>query len=158
MDENIEENKSYAKGFLRKHNTGVLCTTDEANLAYGSVIYFDVDENFKITFTTKDKTRKSENIKNNNQIMLVVFDVEEQTTVQISGVADEINDDSKTKEVLNMTLHASLASSGNSIAPVAKLNAGEFIAYSITVKKIRMASFDNAELSDYNERFITIDF
>ncbi len=158
MDENIEENKSYAKGFLRKHNTGVLCTTDDANLAYGSVIYFDVDENFKITFTTKDKTRKSENIKNNNQIMLVVFDVEEQTTVQISGVADEINDDSKTKEVLNMTLHASLASSGNSIAPVAKLNAGEFIAYSITVKKIRMASFDNAELSDYNERFITIDF
>lgn len=152
-----EDNIAFILSFLAVHNAGVICTTDSNNDAYGSVIYFKTDENLNITFTTKDKTKKSQNIKNNSKVMLVVFDVEKQTTLQILGIAEEITDQQQSEEALTMTLSASLKATGNTIAPVAKLNAGEFVAYRIKTTSIRMASYSDAEVTDYNERFITVE-
>jgi general stress protein 26 len=151
-----EENAKRVLTFLESQNTGVLCTNGIDGRPYGSVVYFSAHQDSVVTFTTKEHTMKSQNIDKDADVMLVVFDAEQQATLQLSGRAQEIDDTLKATEILHETMDDSLETSGRTIPPVAKLEAGDFVAYKIVPTDIKMAVFNSAEFRSYDEQFITL--
>jgi len=127
--------------FLSAHKTGVLSTVDPNGSPHASVIYYSIDSFFTIRFQTKRRTQKNINLSNNNHAALVVFDEPSQTTVQITGVASEITDEAKASRVFRTTLRASLGTSQSGIPPLAKLNAGDYVAYELKPQDVRMADY-----------------
>ncbi len=63
------ENNRRIFEFLQSEPVGVLATTNQDGSPQAAVIYFSVDEDFVITFTTKSETKKYTNLQNNNQVI-----------------------------------------------------------------------------------------
>lgn len=131
--------------FLEQRRCGVLATTRRDGSPHASVIYYDIDEYFVIRFLTKQKTQKSDNLSFNAQVVLVVFDERSQTTVQVEGVVERIpqNNNAETNEIFRNTLKSSLHTSGMGVPPVAKLAAGDYVAYRLIPERILMSSYTN---------------
>lgn len=127
--------------FLTQHPIGTLATVDSHNNPCASVIYYMVDEEFNITFTTKRDTKKHANIQRNSHVELAVYQAASQTTAQITGVATEITDVSESNEAFSNTLRAAIRTSEAGVPPISKLYAGPYTAYKITPNQIRMAVF-----------------
>ncbi len=151
-----QENAQLVVSFLESQNNGVLCTNGTDGKPYGSVVYFSAKKDKIVTFTSKDHTQKSQNIEKDANVMLVVFDPVQQATLQLCGRAEVISDEQQAAEILRNTMDDSLETSGRTIPPVAKLEAGEFVAYKITPTEIKMAVFSSAEFTTYDEQFITL--
>lgn len=154
---NASESSQRIFYFLKMHPVGVLATVGQDNLPQASVIYYSVDEDFTITFTTKRDTKKRINISEQNHVQLVVFEASSQTTVQISGTAEIISNPSEASEVFGGTLKASVRTSESGVPPISKLFAGNYVAFKIKPKQIRMAVFMRPDPGDY-EIFETLDF
>lgn len=135
------ESKLRIREFLTLHPVGVLATTDPNNDPHGSVIYYSVDEDFNILFTTKHDTKKHDSLKHHNHAMLVSYDAASQSCIQITGITEEITDSTAANEAFKGTLKASLQTSEAGIAPISKLYAGQYVAYRLMPKQIRMAVF-----------------
>jgi general stress protein 26 len=151
------ESKRRIRDFLTLHPVGVLATIDPNDNPHASVIYFSVDDDFNILFTTKHDTKKHDSLKHHNHAMLVTFEAESQSTVQITGVAEEITDSRDANEAFKGTLKASLQTSEAGIAPISKLYAGQYVAYRLKPKQIRMAIFSRP-VGSGREIFETLDF
>lgn len=143
--------------FLRSRRLGVLSTVDVAGKPHASVIYFDVDGSFIITFLTKARTEKTQNLKRMPYAQLTVFDEYSQTTVQIEGDVAELTDSKTVNRVFRNTLQASLSTSDTGIPPIAKLNAGNFIAFELRPQDVRMAVYSRPDHGDYERIFETAD-
>lgn len=139
--------------FLSDRQVGVLATVDPNGDPHAAAIYFAVDPSFNIRFLTKRRTKKSDNLQHHNHAVLVVFDEESQTTVQIKGKAREITDLDEAHQVFRSTLRASLHMSENGIPPVAKLSAGDYIAYILKPGQVRMAVYARSDTGGYEQMF-----
>lgn len=142
--------------FLTTHPVGVLSLVDPNNNPHATVIYFSVDTDFNIFFTTKSDTHKHDNLKHNKHAMFTVFEPVSQTTVQIIGEALLVDGEAKSQEVFRSTVAASMATSEGGIPPISKLQAGDYVAYQLTPKQIRMAVYVRPDSGGY-EMFETID-
>jgi general stress protein 26 len=127
--------------FLKKNPVGVLATTDLAGDPHASTIYFTVDENLRITFTTKHDTYKYKNIAAHNTVMLVVFEAESQTAVQVSGKAIEIKDSKEQQAIYHGTLEAAAQTGEDVVPPVAKIAAGAYVGFAIDIKNIWLSDY-----------------
>jgi uncharacterized pyridoxamine 5'-phosphate oxidase family protein len=155
--EDFSDRQERIYNFLRSCPIGVLSTVTPDGKPNGAVIYFTVDKEFNVSFVTKNETRKYENIKNNNQVTLTVYEPATQTSAQITGKAIEIKDGFEVNEVAGAIMAASMKTSEGGLPPISKLSAGEFVGFRIELDQIRMAVYGNPDPGDYSELFETIE-
>lgn len=142
--------------FLQSNQVGVLSSVDPDNNPHASVIYYSLDKSFQITFITKSKTKKFDNITHNNHVMLLVYNAENQTVAQVVGKAYQLVNSDKMADVAASVYAANLISSNDDIPPVAKLSGGEYVLFKIVPVQIRLATYIQPE-SDYDNIFDTIE-
>ncbi|MEK7153187.1 MAG: pyridoxamine 5'-phosphate oxidase family protein, partial [Patescibacteria group bacterium] len=92
--------------FLTSSPVGVLAVVDTEGNPHASTIYFSVDKELNITFTTKRDTFKYKNLSKHDAIMLVAFDASKQMAVQISGRAKKVTDPETAHTIYQGTLRA----------------------------------------------------
>lgn len=144
-------------GFLRENQVGVLSTVDPNNDPHATAIYYAVEPDLTISFMTKSATKKSDNIAHNNHVMLLVYEPSSQTTVQINGQAKKIDDISRMNKIFSDILQAAWDTSEDGVPPITRLVAGEYVAYSIEPKQVRMAVYARPELGNYEDLFETLE-
>jgi len=127
--------------FLKAHPVGVLATTNPDGTPQASAIYFGVDEELHVTFTTKRETHKYENILKNDAVMLVVYDAAKQTSVQIGGQAVEVTDSETQHAIYYDTLKAAKQSGKDVVPPIAKINAGPYVGFTLKVHNIWLSDY-----------------
>lgn len=142
--------------FLQEQPVGVLATVDPNGNPHAAAIYFGVDEDFNIRFTTKRDTKKHDNLMHANHVMLVSYEPVSQSTVQVSGIAEEITDDNEANEAFQSMLNAARKVSDSDMPPISKLQAGHYVAFRIKPVQIRMAIFTRPDSGGY-DMFETID-
>ncbi len=143
--------------FLSQTAVGVLSTVNPDGEPHGVVIYFNINADFGITFLTRSDTRKYDNLKHHNHLMLTVFDVVTQTTAQITGRAVEITDSYEINQVAASMLAISLKISEPGLPPISKLESGDYVAFTIQPVQIRMAVYARPDPSEYTELFESIE-
>lgn len=143
--------------FLQGQQSGVLATVDPNQNPHAVVIYYSIDEDFTVYFATKRETKKSDNLSHNNHAMLLVYEEQEQITVQVTGECQDISDTPASREVYKQMVEASMKTSESGIPPISKLSAGDYIAYRLDPVRIRMAVFNRPDSGGY-EMYETINF
>jgi pyridoxine/pyridoxamine 5'-phosphate oxidase len=145
-----EESKRRIYMFLAHQPIGTLSTVDPNGDPHGAVIYYSIDKDFNITFTTKRKTKKFDNLSFHNHAMLVVFEAMSQTTVQITGTVEEITDTDESDSAFRSMLANSMATSEAGLPPITKLQAGTYVALRLKPLQIRMAVFARPDPGGYD--------
>ena len=152
-----EQKEQLIYDFLHTNKAGVLTSVDPNGDPHGSVIYFTVDQQFEVCFLTKSRTKKYENLKHSNRVMLVVFEPQSQTVAQVLGVAKEIEDPGKLNSVAAAISMTSIRKSDGGIPPVSKLKAGEYRGFVIQPVQIRYAAYAQSGAGDYQSIFESIE-
>ncbi len=147
------ESQQRIYGFLESNPIGVLATVDPNNRPHAVVVYYSIDTMFNIYFVTKTKTKKSDNLRHNAAANFLVYDATSQTTVQIYGHADEVNDPARLEEVFKNLTTASMDTSSEGVPPITKLKAGEYIVYRIKPAQVRMAVYARPDRGGYEDLF-----
>ena len=127
--------------FLKQHPVGVLATIDASGNPNASTVYFGVDDQLNVMFTTKRGTNKHANITQHNSVMLAVYDAAKQSTVQASGKAVEVTDAQESLDVFRNTVQAAQKTGEDTVPPIAKLSAGPYVAYKITPDNIWLTEY-----------------
>jgi len=141
---------------LHARHSAVLGTIEQNTHAPQlTVVYYKVDTDFTISFATKKQTRKHQNLHKDNSVQLLVYDEKLQLTIQVTGVARVVEDDTREAIIENM-YQLSNKNDYNS-PPISKLYAGEYIAYQIVPSRITMAFFLRPQKGGY-DTFETITF
>ena len=153
----FSDRKQRIYDFLRANPVGVLSSVTPNGNPHGTVIYYTVDKAFAVAFLTKTRTRKFDNLKHNDHVMLTVFDSQAQTTAQISGDAVEIRDSYEINVVAGAILGASLKTSEAGVPPITKLEAGRYVAFKLAPVQIRMAVYARPDPGDYSDLFESIE-
>ncbi len=135
------DNQEKVFSFLSGHKTGVLATVDSNYSPHAAVLYYSVDDSLGIRFVTKRRTKKSENLENNPRAAIVVYDEALQTTVQITGTVDEVDDEGQSNEAFRVSLKSSLQTAQSAIPPISRLDAGEHVTYRLIPAEIKMTIF-----------------
>ena len=156
MPVTIHKKHENAHDFLRNHPVGVLATVDANGDPHAAAIYFAIDSKSMISFLTKTGTRKADNLEHNNHAELLVYEAETQTTVQVAGVASKVEDPEEMNQVFTKIVNASLEASDSSVPPISRLKEGDYVAYRLTPKQIRMAVFSRPKFGEYEDLFKTI--
>ncbi len=152
----IQPGERAAHEFLKTHKVGVLATVDPDGDPHAAAIYYTIGSDLTISFLTKVHTKKADNLEHNNHAMLVVYEAETQTTVQVTGEVSKVSDSSELNDIFTQIIYASLDASQTAVPPISKLDLGEYVAYHIKPIQIRMASFSHAKSGNYDSLFKTI--
>lgn len=131
--------------FLTQQFIGIVATSNLSAKPHAAVVYFSIDQNFVVTFITKIETQKHHNLTENNQVMFLVYDSFVQTTTQISGIAMRIDDKTKENDIYNNVVAIAQRTIRSEIPPIAKLLAGQYVAYEIKPIAISMAVYARPE-------------
>lgn len=148
--ETSDESRRRIYNFLAHQPIGVLSTVDPNGNPHGAVIYYSIGKDFSITFTTKQKTKKFDNLTHSNHAMLVVYEAMSQTTVQVTGTVEEITDKDEADAAFRTMLATSMATSEAGLPPITKLQAGPYVALRIKPLQIRMAIFARPDPGGYD--------
>lgn len=115
--------------YLRSKRVAVISTVSPSNQPMSAIIYYFVDDNFTFYFMSK-RSRKTDNIKNNNEVSLVIGNEDLPVTVQIQGKAEKIdsNTDEYTEKKNQLT---NVLMQSKFIPPIMKLDGAEIKIYKI---------------------------
>lgn len=138
--------------FLSKHPSAVIASIDQSNNPHASVIYINVDNDLNISFLTKNNSHKYKNLKNNNHVMIVVYDLQSQMVAQIIGLAKEIKNADNINKIISKMLNSSFIKSSTSNLAVNELSLADISAFRVVPDEIRMACYDQplSESDDLN--------
>ena len=150
------ERQQRIHNFLTRNTIGVLSTIDAEGGPHGVTIYYVARPTFEIAFLTRVGTKKHLDLKKDNRVMLTIYEPETQTTLQISGIAEEITDHYEINGIAGAILGASLKS-GNGILPITKLHAGPYTAYNIRPTRVQMAVYSRPDPGNYENIFESIE-
>lgn len=151
------ESPDLVRNFVKGRYSGVLATADKAANPHAAVVYYMLDKDFCVYIGTKRETQKFKNIEENKQAALVVYDEVQQTTVQIFGRVEILDDHDKTQEVLDNIYRSSAERSLTTLPPAEKLWAGDFVAFKIIPRVIKMAVYARPD-SEGDDLFETLLF
>jgi general stress protein 26 len=151
------ESADVIRDFLQACRSGVLATSDEQNVPHAAAVYFIVDENYSVLFTTKTDTQKYKDIMQNNQVAFVCYDETSQTTLQINGHAEKVEDENKRQAAMNAIYRFSEAISRTEFPPIEKLYAGDYVTVRIIPHTIKMAVYARPD-SEGVDAFESIQF
>lgn len=136
-----QEERMKIVDFLDSHPIGVLATVDAEGNPHASTIYFSVDSDMNISFTTKRDTNKNGNIVRNNTVMLVSYDSESQTSVQSKGKVIEVKDPEAAQKIYHGTIRGAKQTGEDNVPPIAKIVAGPYVAYTIKPENIWISEY-----------------
>jgi uncharacterized protein YhbP (UPF0306 family) len=154
----LTERKKRIYNFINKTSVGVLASVDPNGEPHASVIYHCINKNdFTISFLTKKNTKKYDNLTHKNHVILVIFDLQTQTVAQVFGRTREVTDPDDINSIATLINKVSVKISKNTILPIAKLEAGEFAAFTISPFQIRMACYVQPHSGDYSPTFDSIE-
>jgi hypothetical protein len=119
----------------------VLAVVDTEGNPHASTIYFSVDEELNITFTTRQDTFKYKNLSKHDAVMLVVFDALKQMAVQIRGRATKVTNPETAHAIYQGTLRAAKKTGEDIVPPVAKTAAGPYVAFTIHPSYIQLSEY-----------------
>ena len=153
----LTERQQRIYDFMCSNSVGVLASIDTHGSPHGTVIYHTVDTAFNVSFLTKKHTNKYANLLRNSQVVYVIFEPESQTVVQVVGEALEVYDSSEVNGIAAAIFMTSLNTSEGGIPPIAKLNAGEYAAFRIVPKQVRMACYARPDSGDYDKIFESLE-
>ncbi|MDL2341971.1 MAG: pyridoxamine 5'-phosphate oxidase family protein [Patescibacteria group bacterium] len=145
MPINVSDDNPRIREFLRNFNVGVLATASRDGLPHAATIYFTTESDYSVYFVTKQKTTKSSNLQDNPRAALAVFDAATQTTVQVAGDVEIIEDVEEVQRLFSIMLTISHQTSDGHQPPISKLDAGKYVAYRLKPQVVRMAEFIKAE-------------
>ena len=137
----LSDNDPKILEFIKSHSVGVLATADKEALPHAATIYFISEQGSLIYFLTKQGTTKHRNLQENPVAALAVSDTPSQTTVQITGAARQVKDPEAIESLLEKITAVAQMTNGGQQPPVTKLDAGEYVAYCLEPKTIRMSEF-----------------
>ncbi|MEO6513908.1 MAG: pyridoxamine 5'-phosphate oxidase family protein [Candidatus Saccharimonadales bacterium] len=143
--------------FLKQNPIGVLSTVTPNNSPHGTVVYFQINKDFTVSFLTKTETRKYSNLSHNNHVMLTVFEPESQAVAQVIGTTEEIEDGFETNSIAGTILGISMKTSEAGTPPISKLYAGAYVAMKITPAQIRMTVYARPGSGSYEELFESLE-
>lgn len=129
-----------AQDFIKFHPLAVLATVDKNNKPWGAAVYAGSDEQFNIYFTTKSQTAKHTNITTNSSVALVFVNEQKQATLQVRGEARVVADAQEANTASNILRQISTGTE-DWTPPIAKLKAGEYELYKITVNYAKLRLF-----------------
>lgn len=156
MTLHLSDEKPKIKDFLSKNQIAVLGTVGDDQKPHTATIYIQADEDLNIFFITKEKTTKYRNLKSNPNVALTVYEPVSQTTVQASGIAEEITDIAKTNEIFRRVLSVTRGTSESSVPPVSKLEGGEYKCFQIKPTIVRLAEYTKPEHGEFDGIFDTV--
>lgn len=139
------EARQKIKEFLRGNPIAVISTVNDG-APYSTTIYIHVGDDLSVYFLSKSQTKKIENIKVNDAVMLVSYDAKSQTNIQVSGRAVEVKDESDSREIFKNIIDATKKASGADIPPVSKLLAGPYVVYKIKPEHINYSVYNSNDL------------
>src|SRR3989344_4030845 len=90
------DKKKLILDFIKRNNLAVLSTVSPENTSQSAVLEFGETNDFEIIFDSFSNARKYKNLKQNNNVSLVIG-WDENITVQYEGLAEEIKGEEKTK-------------------------------------------------------------
>ena len=151
------ESTELIQKFLSQHRSGVLATADKAANPHAAVVYYVMNDDFTLLFSTKTETQKLKNIEENNQVAFVVYDEAEQTVIQITGEAEIVENEDERQRALNNMFTSSTELSLNVTPPAEKLYAGSYIAVRVSPQVIKMAVYARPD-SEGDDLFETLLF
>lgn len=134
LDESFPFLTDDAKWFLDSNRVAVLSTKDRKGQVSGAVIYYMVDNMDRIYMLTKEDTHKARNMAANPQVALTIFDEENFRTLQINGIAEVVTDQKIKDYVHAQMTKPEKSSTEKKSPPVAKLKAGAFAVFKVTIK------------------------
>lgn len=135
------ESAELIRNFLQSQRSGVLATGDNAGNPHAATVYFSLEDDFCLLFATKTETQKYKNIAENERVAFVCYDEKTQTTVQITGRAETVDDPDKQQDMLNTIYRFSETISKTEFPPIEKLFAGDYVVLRIVPQVIKMAIF-----------------
>ena len=130
--------------FLTDQKVGVVSTISE-NRPNGAYIYYIVDENLDIYFTTVVSTRKHKNIALNVNVAFTVGTIKPPKTVQIEGLAEVVTDENTLKALT--ALYANIVTENNHYpVPLTKLDWQQgVVMYRIRPTWLKWSNFASAK-------------
>jgi nitroimidazol reductase NimA-like FMN-containing flavoprotein (pyridoxamine 5'-phosphate oxidase superfamily) len=143
--------------FLKTHPIGVLATVDPNCDPHAAAVYFDVQQDFEITFVTKRDTRKHDNLRYKDHVMLIAYEPHTQTTVQVTAAAEELSEGEEAQAAFRHMLETAERTSEAGVPPISKLYAGYYVTYRLHPVQIRMAVFIRPDPGGY-DMFETLSF
>ena len=151
------ESTELIHNFMNGRYSGVLATADAAAHPHAAVVYYRVAKDFCVYLGTKRETQKFKNIEENKQVCLVVYDEVEQTTLQLFGRVEIVEDHDKKQEIIDNIFQSSAERSMTTLPPIEKLWGGEFVGIKIIPQVIKMAVYARPD-SEGDDIFETILF
>lgn len=152
------QSEEVIRDFLQKHHCGVLATADMASNPHAAVMYYTIDSDLRLTFTTKVETQKYKNMEQNEQVNFVCYDESTETTVQISGRVEKITDRQESQSALNNLYHTSETYSGTELPPIEKLFAGDYVSLKLIPQVIKMGIFLRPDAESNEELYEILTF
>src|ERR1700690_225087 len=109
--------RAAALAFLKSHSAGVLASATQEGQPHASAVYYVCDENFNIYFLTLLNSRKRAAMSANPRVAFTVGAQENPQTIQIEGIATELqHDDTLSTHVADLV--KVLTSSSTYYAPI----------------------------------------
>ena len=139
--------------FVAHNSMAVLTSLDENSKPWGSAVYVGVDNHFNLYFTTKSQTQKSKNIKSNPEVSVVIINEPKQETIQLQGVAEVITNAAEAQAASHAIGSVSIKSE-DWLPPIAKLHAGDYELFKITVSYSVLRLFGDRRSGQRPQEFI----
>lgn len=95
------------RDFLKQNTIGVVSTRGSHGME-SAAVHYTFDDALNLYFNTRTNSRKYENIKEQPEVVFVVYSTEPSRTLQITGVAEEIEEFDGTKDVYVRLLEQTL--------------------------------------------------
>lgn len=121
------------------------------------MVYFAIDQDENVAFITKKKTRKYGNVHAHPQVMLTCFEATTQTTVSVTGIAEEVEESFDINAIAGAIMSASLRTTEAATPPITKVKAGEFAAFIIKPAQLHMVIYNTSANKGYHELLETVE-
>jgi len=142
----IDPNKAEAiKQFVASHPDGVIATVTADGKPQASVVYFSVDDDLHFFFTSKSDTRKTQNIGDQAEVSLTIHEAATQTVVKAAGKAKLLRDQEEVLAVYQRSIHGAQTSGPDTVPPLARISAGEFVAFKITPDFLDFTTYSHGD-------------
>lgn len=127
--------------FLKEHDTGVLSSLDAHGKIHGAVVYYVVDDEGHLYFTTKSETQKAFAIRGNGQVAFTVYDAPNLQTIQLEGKAAVETEQSVKEWVFSSIVRPRFTTKGTKLPPVTTIKEGAFVIIRITPERATYRDF-----------------
>lgn len=149
-----DESEHLIRKYLDNHRTGVLATSDIVGNVRSCVVYFEPTDDMQLVISTKKETQKFKNLAENSSFSFTIFDESEQSALDISGHAYEIDDPKARANAINNMTKQSLLKSKRLVPPAEKLIAGDYGILQLKPMVLRLAVY--ARSSESEDLFETL--